>query len=123
MNEFVELIINNVLEIAIAGLFILLTTFVTPWFRRVVSPFIKNTVIPWLEEKRLYNIVKKFVEAAEKKAENESFDKYEWVIKCLESKNIAITDETKAYIESACKEIDMMVDNTVDILTGKDDTE
>ena len=121
MNEFVSIVINNVLEIVIAGIAIWLTSFVAPWFQKVASPFIKNTVIPWLEEKRLYNIVKRFVEAAEKKAENETFDKYEWVVKHLESKNITVNDEVKAYIESACKEIDMITKNTVDTLTGEDE--
>ena len=121
MNEFVTLVVNNVLEIVIAGIFLVLTTFVVPWSKRVVSPFLKNTVIPWLEEKRLYSIVKKFVEAAEKKAESEEIDKHQWVVFCLESKGITITDEINAYIESACKEIDMIEDSIVDTLTGKDE--
>ena len=93
MNEFVELLVSNVLEIVVAGVFLLLTTYVTPWFKNVVGPFIKNTVIPWLEEKRLYGTVKKFVEAAEKMAENEKFDKKAWVIRQLEDKNVKITPE------------------------------
>ena len=120
MNEFVELLVSNVLEIVIAGVFLLLTTYVTPWFINVAGPFIKNTVIPWLEEKRLYGTVKNFVEAAEKMAENEKFDKKAWVISQLESKNIKITPEVEAYIETACKEIDMIVNKTVDTLTEKE---
>ena len=119
MNGFIELCITNLIEIVIAGIFIVLTTFVTPWFKKVVSPFIKHTAIPWLEEKRLYNIVRKFVEAAEKRAENEKFDKKEWVVSLLKDKGIELTPEIEAYIESACKEIDMIVDKTVDDLTGK----
>lgn len=117
MREFLELLVSNVLEIVIAGLFILLTTYVTPWVKNVAGPFLKNTVIPWLEEKRLYGIVKHFVEAAEKLAENESFDKKEWVIRKLEEKHVKITPEVEAYIETACKEIDMIVKQTVDTFT------
>ena len=120
MNEFVELLVSNVLEIVVAGIFLLLTTFVTPWFKNVASPFIKNTVIPWLEEKRLYGIVKHFVEAAEKKAENGKFDKKAWVLRQLEGKNIKITPEVEAYIETACKEIDMIVNETIDTFTEKE---
>lgn len=119
MNAFIELCIANLLEIVMAGIVLVLTTFVAPWFKKVASPFIKNTIVPWLEEKRLYNIVKKFVEAAEKMAENDEFDKREWVISMLENKDIDITPEVEAYIETACKEIDMIVDKTVYDLTEK----
>lgn len=117
MNNFLELLISNVLEIVIAGIFLLLTTFVTPWCKNVVGPFIKNVVIPWLEEKRIYGIVKRFVEAAEKLAEKESFDKKAWVIGKLVDKRIKITPEVEAYIETACKEIDMIVKKAVDTFT------
>lgn len=120
MSAFLELVVNNVLEIAIAGIVLLLTTYVIPWFNKVAGPFIKNTLIPWLEEKRIYGIVKKFVEAAEKKAEKENFDKKEWVLDQLLSKHIKITPEVEAYIETACKEIDMIVKKTVDTFTEKE---
>lgn len=119
MNEFMEIVISNLIEIVFAGILLVITTFVAPWFKKVASPFIKNTMVPWLEEKRIYGIVKKFVEAAEKKAENEEFDKKEWVVSLLKKKGIDITPEVEAYIESACKELDMIVDKTVNDLTCK----
>ena len=61
MNEVVTIVVNNLLEIVFAVLGASFTALVIPW--------LKDTGLPWLKEKRLYSIVKKFVEAAEKQAE------------------------------------------------------
>ena len=56
MNEVVTIVVNNLLEIVFAVLGASFTALVIPW--------LKDTGLPWLKEKRLYSIVKKFVEAA-----------------------------------------------------------
>ena len=58
MNEVVTIVVNNLLEIVFAVLGASFTALVIPW--------LKDTGLPWLKEKRLYSIVKKFVEAAPK---------------------------------------------------------
>ena len=58
MNEVVTIVVNNLLEIVFAVLGASFTALVIPW--------LKDTGLPWLKEKRLYSIVKKFVEAAAK---------------------------------------------------------
>ncbi len=67
MNEVVTIVVNNLLEIVFAVLGASFTALVIPW--------LKDTGLPWLKEKRLYSIVKKFVEAAEKQAEAGTIDK------------------------------------------------
>lgn len=76
----------------------------------VVLPWVKDTLIPLLEEKRLMGICKKFVEAAEKLAESgiiTSSEKKSYVVRLLVKRGIVVTDEVEAFIESAVKELDM----------------
>ena len=76
-----------------------------------VVPAIKTDLIPWLKEKRLDDIIERFVEAAEKMAESgqiEKKDKKDTVIKLLTEKGIEITDEIDALIEAAVKELDII---------------
>lgn len=78
---------------------------------RYVIPCIKKDLIPWLKEKHLLNIVKNFVQAAEKLAESgaiEKCEKKEMVIELLESKGIAVDATVDAFIESCVKELDMV---------------
>lgn len=81
-----------------------------------VLPFIKNTAIPWLKEKRIYDIVKKFVNAAEKMAESgaiQKVDKKTKVVEWLTKKGIVVDDEILSLIESAVKELDLITNTTV----------
>lgn len=76
----------------------------------VVVPWIRDVALPWLEDKRLYNIVCTFVKAAEKLAESgqlSKVDKKSWVIKALEEKGVEMTPEVEAFIESAVKDLDL----------------
>ena len=101
-------IIGNVFEI--------ITTIITLIVSYYVIPFIKNDAIPWLEEKRVYEMVRKFVAAAEKMAESGTIkkaDKKETVIKLLQKKGIVVTDELSALIESCVKELDLIVNTTI----------
>ena len=102
-----EIILNailpNVLEIILTIL-----SLVTA---RYVVPCIKNDLIPWLKEKHIYNIVKNFVQAAEKLAESgviEKCDKKAKVIELLNGKGIVVNDTIDAFIESAVKELDII---------------
>ena len=82
----------------------------------VVLPWVKEDVIPWLREKRIYTLVCKFVQAAEKMYEAGSLVglKKDFVIHLLEAKGIYVTPEVDAFIESAVKELDMAIGDGLD---------
>lgn len=76
-----------------------------------VIPLIKSNLVVWLKDKQIYDIVKKFVQAAEKLAEAgiiEKVNKKEYVIGLLEEQGIKIDSKVEAFIESAVKEIDLV---------------
>lgn len=103
-----DAIAGNVFEIIATVLSLIITYY--------VIPFIKNDAIPWLKEKRIYELIKQLVQAAEKMAESGAIakvDKKATVIKLLTDKGIIVTDEIDALIESAVKELDIVVDTTV----------
>lgn len=102
--EFYTEIASGVLKIILALISIGMSAIVLPWLR--------DSAIPWLKEKRLYSIVKKFVQAAEKLAETgaiDSISKKEYVVELLRSKGFAVDAELEAFIESAVKELDIAV--------------
>lgn len=111
----VEMILNavteNVLEMVIAIISIVVSVY--------LIPLIKTELKPWLEEKRIYNLVSKFVKAAEKLAESgviPKTDKKSKVIEFLEFKGITITPEVDGFIESACKELDLVANTIVETI-------
>lgn len=113
-----EMIINavteNVLDIVVAIISIVVSVY--------LIPLIKNDLKPWLEEKRIYGLVQKFVEAAEKLAESgviQKVDKKAKVIKLLESKGIVVTDQVEAFIESAVKQLDLISNAIVDAVEAE----
>ena len=96
-------ILPNILEIII--------TIISLVVARYLIPYIKTDFIPWLKEKRILNLAKNFVQAAEKMAEAGMIDKEEKkekVIELLRSKGIVIDDVTDAFIESLVKELDIV---------------
>lgn len=96
-------ILPNILEIVI--------TIISLVIARYAVPCIKNDLVPWLKEKHLYNIVKNFVQAAEKLAESGVIakeSKKEKVIELLESKGIIVDHTIDAFIESCVKELDIV---------------
>lgn len=104
MDAFYGEIASGVLQIVCALIGILLTVVIGPW--------LKTSAIPWMKEKQLYGLVKKFVQAAEKLSETgalESADKKCYVVHLLEQKGYPMTAETEAFIESAVKELDMAI--------------
>lgn len=105
MNAFYGEIASGILQIVCALIGILLTAVVVPW--------LKTSAIPWMKEKQLYGLVKKFVQAAEKLAETgvlDREDKKKYVVDLLEQKGYHMNAETEAFIESAVKELDMTVE-------------
>lgn len=83
-------------------------------FAKVVIPWVKNDLIPWLKDKRMYEIVQSFVLAAEKLAESGAIDKElkkKFVVECLKNKGIAVTDEIDALIECAVEELDIAIES------------
>lgn len=98
-----DLILPNILEI--------IMTVISLVVARYVIPFIKSDLIPWLKDKRVYNIVKSFVQAVEKLAESgviAKVDKKAKVVELLKSKGIVVDTIVEAFIESCVKELDMM---------------
>lgn len=107
MNEVVTIVVNNLLEIVFAVLGASFTALVIPW--------LKDTGLPWLKEKRLYSIVKKFVEAAEKQAEAGTIDKAtkkRFVVELLEANGYCYPGDQR-FIEAAVKELDLAEKNAI----------
>lgn len=78
-------------------------------FGVLIIPWIKNSAIPWLKEKQLYNMICKFVRAAEKLADGgliAKSAKLDYVIGLLAHSGIEMTPEVRALIESAVGELD-----------------
>lgn len=95
-----NLILPNLLEIIMSIISLLIA--------RYIIPFIKNDLIPWLKEKRLYGTVRKFVQAAEKLAESgviQKVDKKNKVIELLKNNGINVDETVDAFIESCVKEL------------------
>lgn len=96
-------ILPNILEIVMTIISLVVSYY--------VIPYVKNDFIPWLKEKHLYNIVKNFVQAAEKLAESGVIDKdckKEKVVELLENKGIVVDATIDAFIESCVKELDIV---------------
>ena len=117
-----EIIVNMVLEHVLE----IVLTVISVVVARYVLPSIKTDLIPWLKEKRIYSTVKKFVQAAEKLAEAGTIpkvDKPQYVIDLLEKKGIVVDAVIKAFIESCCHEIDVVVNATKDEILKEENIE
>ena len=102
MNTYAGEIIECAARLITAVVFAIISAYVIPWLKR--------TVVPWLKEKHLYDVIKKFVEAAEKMAEAGTLPKSEkkqYVIALLKAKGITVTPEIDASIEAAVQELDV----------------
>lgn len=103
------IIISNCFEVVASIISVIVATLVIPW--------IKGELIPWLIEKRLYNIVAVGVQAAEKLASSgqiAGIDKKNYVLNYLRKKNITITPEIETFIESVCQEMDLIGQATIE---------
>lgn len=95
----------------------------------ILVPWLKNTVVPYFQDKHLYTIVCKFVLAAEKMAETgviERDTKKKFVIDMLRSRGVTVTGEVEALIEAAVEELDLEVMGAIsgvfDVFDGDIDT-
>ena len=89
-------------------IFALLLSLTALLFTSVILPWIVKTGIPWLRERRLDGIIRKYVEAAEKLCASGqlTIPKKEFVISLLKKRGIPITDEVNACIEACVIELD-----------------
>lgn len=102
LDEILKVLVDNGLEVIIACISILVSYY--------IIPVIKNTMIPFLKEKRLLSIIKNLVEGVEKMAESgqlEKTDKKAKVVELLKSKGINVTVEVEILIEACVKELDL----------------
>lgn len=109
MSEaIINVLVTNLFEVVASIISIIVAT--------IIVPGIKNQLIPWLVEKRLYNIVAVGVQAAEKLARAGQLDsgeaKKKYVLLYLRQKNITITPEIETFIESVCQELDTIAEET-----------
>lgn len=107
-------IVDNLFEIAIACISLVVSYY--------IIPCIENDLVPWLKEKRLYEITKRFVNAAEKMASSGLIDKKckkDTVIKLLQSNGIVVDDTLNAFIESACKELDLITNTLCEEISAE----
>lgn len=114
-ETIMNLILSNILEIILTIISLVVSCYVVP--------YIKKDLIPWLKEKHLYNIVKNFVQAAEKLAESGTINKEtkkEKVIELLKNKGIAVDSNVDALIESCVKELDTVTSAILDEVTKTD---
>lgn len=103
LETILEFILKNALEIVMAIIYLVIAIY--------VIPYIKRDLIPWLKEKRLYGVVKNFVQAAEKMAESGVITKEykkSFVVELLENNGFIVDDTVDAIIESCVKELDII---------------
>lgn len=90
-------------------------------FTKIIFPFVSKTVIPYLEEKHLMNIVRVLVGSAEKQGETGALakeNKKAYVISLLKKKGIPITPMVEDMIESAVEELDLLGIQFNDLIMG-----
>lgn len=96
MENFINFLVEaEIIDYLVKGVFL------------VLSGLVAIYVIPWLKEKKLYNIVKQFVQAAEKYGQTHDINKHEYVINLLKERGIEISPVVEALIESAVEELDI----------------
>lgn len=102
-DTIIEVLTQNLLETVMAVIAIVVAYY--------VIPAIKNDLIPWLQEKRIYDEVQKLVAGVEKMYEVgilKDVDKKELVVTQLEAKGIEVTDEVEILIEASVKNLDLI---------------
>ena len=103
--------LETILNAVLPNIFEIIGTIISLICAYYVIPYIKEELIPWLKEQRVYGIIKNFVQAVEKMAESgiiEKADKKQKVIELLARKGIVINATIEAFIESAVKELDII---------------
>lgn len=118
MNEILDLVIGNVFEIIMGAISIIVSVY--------LIPLIQTELKPWLKEKRIYSMIKKFVNAAEKLAETgviEKVNKKDKVIELLEQNGIKVDTKLEAFIEAAVKELDLITSTIVNTMNGTEEVQ
>lgn len=108
MIELLNELASVLIKIAGAGVVLMVSYIVVPW--------VKNELIPWAKDHRLYGIIQSFVLSAEKMAETGMISKEakkDYVISCLERKGITVTQEIKDLIECAVEELDLAIESGI----------
>lgn len=108
---------ETILNAILPNIFEIIGTIISVICAYYVIPYIKEDLIPWLKEQRVYGIIKNFVQAVEKMAESgiiEKADKKQKVIELLARKGIVINATIEALIESAVKELDIITSVVVE---------
>lgn len=119
-ETFIESILSNIFEIIATAISLVVAYY--------VIPYIKTDLIPWLKDKKLYDTVKKFVNAAEKLAESgviQKADKKAKVIELLEGRGIVVNETIEVFIESCVQELDMVdsvIIEAIEVETTEDET-
>jgi len=114
MSETSEIIIV-VIRLVMAVVAAVVTVFLVPW--------LKGNVVPWLKEKRLYQLVKYFVMAAEKLASTGVISKaakLDYVVSLLTKYGYSVDAPVRAMIEAAVEELDVLAGNVAHSITGGD---
>ena len=109
--------LETILNAILPNVFEIIGTIISLICAYYVIPYIKEDLIPWLKEQRVYSIIKNFVQAVEKMAESgiiEKADKKQKVIELLARKGIVVNATIEAFIESAVKELDIITSVIVD---------
>ena len=118
LEEILNAILPSILEIILTIISLIISCY--------AIPYIKNDLIPWLKEKRIYNIVKTFVQAVEKLSESgeiEKCDKKAKVIELLENNGIVVNATINAFIESCVKELDIVTSVVYEEIMETEETE
>ena len=108
-----------IMSVIISNLFEVVGSIITIIISYYVIPMISQDLVPFLKEKRLYDIVYRAVMAAEKLGATDQIkkaDKKTYVISILNKKGIRVTPEVESLIETAVKELDLVTSTTLDVI-------
>jgi len=84
-----------------------LITFLVRLLFLALGTLITYYLLPWLRDKRLYEVVRHAVQAAEKLGESLSLDKKEYVCELLRSAGYTVTPYCESLIEGCVMELDL----------------
>ena len=103
--------LEMIMDAILPNIFNIVATVISLVVSYYIIPCIKADLVPFLKEKRIYNIVKNCVQAAEKMTESgiiDKDDKKKYVIDLLEKNGIVVDETVDSFIESCVKELDMI---------------
>ena len=98
---------------------------VTVLFSKIILPFFKKTVVPYLEGKSLYRTIQLLVAAAEKQGETGVIPKERkkaFVVSWLTALGITVTEAEEQMIEAAVEELDKMGSQLIEAVIGETET-